>query len=138
MRADPVIREAEEAQKLKFIHFDVGPISSVGMPRTRRNKAKWHLYAELVKQYPADFILVDGRFRVATMLTGLLYGKPGCVVALHDFGGTKYRRHRVYLELMQYCDIQRKEDTMAVMSLKSDVTREEVDAAISHYSTDWR
>ncbi|MDB5413474.1 MAG: hypothetical protein JWR10_1809 [Rubritepida sp.] len=76
------------------IHADLGPVGNWGWPVDRARYADGARYWNAPWQVsPApDFVLVDGRFRVACALAALARLAPDGIVAVHDFWGRDYYR----------------------------------------------
>ncbi len=62
--------------RVTVLHADIGRTKSWGRPRNAARMADWHLYPLSVWDDPAfrhpDVILIDGRFRVACLVTAML------------------------------------------------------------------
>jgi len=87
LRETPSCAAAGEAGRWVGLHADLGPVGNWGWPNDRTRfadgprywNAPWHLCPE------PNFVLVDGRFRVAAALAALRRMAPGGIVAVHDF-----------------------------------------------------
>ena len=75
------------APSITALHFDIGPIEAYGLPASAERFAYWPQYASAIEwSHPeTDVVLVDGRFRVASILCTLLR-RPAANVMVHDFG----------------------------------------------------
>ena len=80
---------AKRAGRLRMHRVDIGPTRKWGHPLGDESKARWPQYAQAVWQaalpQPVDFVLIDGRFRVACALMARLKARPDALVAFHDF-----------------------------------------------------
>ncbi|MFC5067252.1 hypothetical protein [Flaviflagellibacter deserti] len=87
MRSHAVIEAAETSGSLRLIHVDIGPIGKWGRPRDDSQRSNWPLYAQAPwpTEPDPDLIFVDGRFRLACLLTSVLKSRPGTVIMAHDF-----------------------------------------------------
>jgi len=71
----------------------LGPTGAWGFPTDTANCRKWPRYAthvwQILDSIPAspDFILVDGRFRVASFLASLPSAQPGAQILFDDYRG---------------------------------------------------
>lgn len=96
------------------IHIDIGWTEKWGRPldelRTRRNLERWRRYTQApwecleAQGLTPDFVVVDGRFRVACVLETLLRLPDGsnCAVMLDDFAG----RQKAYAAVLQFADAE--------------------------------
>jgi hypothetical protein len=87
LREDPVIFAAERNERLMLIHVDIGPTKRWGRPADKSRRLSWPLYpaAPWPLGRSPDFVLVDGRFRLACILTAVLRTRPGTIIMVHDF-----------------------------------------------------
>jgi hypothetical protein len=95
----------------------------------------WSAYPSAISSLPSDmipdFILVDGRFRVACVLKILLtYGKsyPNVVIGFHDFFSRKY-----YHGILQFTEIVECTNDLAILKVKHDFDYEEVKKEFDRY-----
>lgn len=97
-----VAAEIEEDFRKKWspIHLDVGEVGEWGWPRGRSHIAEWRTYATAPWKRAAslrldpDLVLIDGRFRVASLCASLLLGRPGTVILFDDYA-SRPEYHRV-------------------------------------------
>lgn len=73
-----------------LVHADIGPVGEWGYPIDRTAQAKWigyhfGVWNWLPQSREADFVLVDGRFRVACVAQSVLHCGPTTRIAVHDF-----------------------------------------------------
>tara|TARA_B100000131_G_scaffold226192_1_gene217800 strand:- start:178 stop:852 length:675 start_codon:yes stop_codon:yes gene_type:complete len=68
-------------------HSDMGDLLPWGFPRTYDYKENFKDYFEYMwmKDKTPDFVLIDGRFRVACFLTTLLYAEKDTLVLFDDY-----------------------------------------------------
>jgi len=81
--------------QLVFVCVDGGPVGQMGTPVDIKNYTSSH-YIDVMKHfhdYQADFVLIDGRFRVATALASRRNSKPDSVMMFHDY--KKWNDYRV-------------------------------------------
>lgn len=74
-----------------IVHIDVGPVAKWGRPRSFRKRRNFIHYIEGIWTSDAvpDVVLIDGRFRVACLLTTLLHARPGTRIVFDDYIGRK-------------------------------------------------
>ena len=108
-----MIADSEKSGLLKIVYVDVGPVSSWGRPRSPENRHLWPAYS-LQASYPGDLVLVDGRFRVACVLSALRHD-PERVVLLHDYTDA---RREYYGVLEEFCYIAERGDSLVRLVLK--------------------
>lgn len=82
---DTRARMRRKEHDLRWI--DVGPVGGWGMPQTYAYRHAFRSYVEALWEdtETPDFVLVDGRFRVASFLTTLLRADPGTAVIFDDY-----------------------------------------------------
>lgn len=102
LSGEPACVEAAASGRWRGLHADLGAVGNWGWPRDPRRFADGPIYwnAPWMLCPAPDFVLVDGRFRVACALAALTRLAPGGVVALHDFWG---REH--YRPLLEFADL---------------------------------
>jgi hypothetical protein len=85
--AAPDCGAALAAGRLRLRHIDLGPLGPWGAPRDTSRLAYWPAYWrdpwDLAGE--VDFVLVDGRFRVACALQAAVRLAAGGLLAVHDF-----------------------------------------------------
>ena len=71
--------------KLKFVN--IGKIAEWGYPFSYEKKENFKLYREYIwtKKEKPDFVLIDGRFRVACFLTCLKFSDKGTKIIFDDY-----------------------------------------------------
>ncbi|RYH09697.1 hypothetical protein EON65_39945 [archaeon] len=115
------IREGVEKKRVHMSWINIGKTKRLGYPANEAKKHKWPVYSESVKSVGkrADFVLVDGRFRVASCLKSLLYTDPvKAKIAVHDF----FRR-KDYYDVLKYADIIDCQDNLVILRAKADLNR---------------
>ena len=73
--------------QLVFVCVDGGPVAQFGTPKDMNNYNSSH-YIDVMQHFTdleADFVLIDGRFRVATGLASMRNSKPDSVMMFHDY-----------------------------------------------------
>lgn len=81
------IEQAESSGKLHFQLVNIGPVKAWGYPEDQSYKHLWPEYSQAPsfddRQY--DLVLLDGRFRVACALKGILSLSEDCTLLMHDY-----------------------------------------------------
>ncbi|GAB4073155.1 hypothetical protein KHC28_00015 [Ancylobacter sonchi] len=120
LRQIPSLVKAEEDRRLTFIHADIGPVGDWGKPRNRKSKARWPAYVLAPwtqgPKFSPDMVFVDGRFRVACILTAFLFGRPKLKVVVHDFWDRDY-----YHKALQFASVVDKAERLAVLEPARDI-----------------
>lgn len=86
------VAEVAPATQLFDQYVDIGPTVEWGNPRDSSKAAKWPLYSssiwsEIIAKCEdePDLVLIDGRFRVASFLATLIFGRPGTTILFDDY-----------------------------------------------------
>lgn len=114
LRRRPEFAEAEAQGRLAFIHADLGPVKNWGKPRDKSLRARWPAYAlaPWVREpdFAPDLVFVDGRFRVACILSAFLFGPPAITVVVHDFWSRPE-----YHSVLAFAEAAEAAETLAVL-----------------------
>lgn len=75
-----------------LIHINIGEIEGWGYPKDYSMKDSFIHYFESIwkSNEKPDFVLIDGRFRVACFLTSLLLSDPGTKILFDDYNRAYY------------------------------------------------
>ncbi len=119
---DTLIEECGPLCKVDYV--DIGPTKEWGYPVDQTHKEKFPLYSEAILRHENafDFVLVDGRFRVACTLNVIKHtlackkGKADTIIFIHDF----WNRSDYYTVLAFLDTVERKE-TAGVFKLKNNI-----------------
>ena len=87
LAAEPMINAALAANRLELLHADVGEVTDWGIPVDKTFSIGWVDYPMVPwrdQSIEADFVLVDGRWRVASALTSALMTNGKALIAIHD------------------------------------------------------
>ncbi|MDL2307172.1 hypothetical protein LJC48_03975 [Desulfovibrio sp. OttesenSCG-928-C06] len=103
------------------LHADIGLVGDWGAPAARKPQARWLNYHqhcwEAIPERNFDFILIDGRFRVACLCQSLLRCNNDCLTfAFHDFFDRPW-----YHIVLGFVDIVAQADTLAILKPKQTV-----------------
>lgn len=135
MRDNKTIFEEEQFCRLKFVHIDIGEISSMGMPKDKSKIETYPKYSEEIfkildknKIDKIDTILIDGRFRVACTLNTILNCNKNTKIIIHDF----FNREEYHI-VLNYLDIIEKADTLGIFKLKENINKDEISKLIEQY-----
>jgi len=125
LKKSSAVRENIANGKLVLIHADIGPTKEWSKP-TGKSYNQWpSYYWGTWKQLPnnADFILIDGRFRVACALFSLcmVENHSQFRLAIHDYFD---RPHYHIIE--KYYDVTESADTLGIFRAKSSISRQNV------------
>ena len=77
----------ETKNLLNLLHVDVGDVSNWGWPINYSKSENFKAYFNHIwdHEIKPDFVLIDGRFRVATFLTTLKYAEKNTIVLFDDY-----------------------------------------------------
>ena len=83
----PGCADALASGRLKVAAIDIGPTGAWGWPQDLRSMPHWPRYWRdpWEQAGPVDFVLVDGRFRVACALAAVPRLAAGAHLLIHDF-----------------------------------------------------
>jgi len=127
--------------KQTFLHADIGLTEYWGAPlfkhETPKRLARWRAYPEApwrVMDEKPDFVLVDGRFRVACALTAIKHlGEGDWELWLDDYRG---RDHYNIVE--RFAVLERMSGVTAIFRARANIDRAALDSAIAAACRDWR
>lgn len=127
-----------EVPKAKMLYADIGPTGPFGYPSDPSTRSKWPAYSGAWGRRESgvqpDLVLVDGRFRVACILTVLLESEGwNPTVIVHDFWD---RPH--YHEVLPFFDVVDRVETLAVLKPKQGFDRVEAERMLERYVYDSR
>lgn len=118
----PYIKWMKFLGRLKIVYVDIGPTRKWGFPKGNDYKFKYPDYSGKIFEYKnidaIDTVFVDGRFRVACILSTIFsyYKKSTVKILIHDF---KNRPH--YHLVLKYLNIINEIDSMVVCVIKKDI-----------------
>ncbi|XTZ39942.1 tetratricopeptide repeat protein [Salmonella enterica] len=119
---DTLHKEAGPLCKVDYV--DIGPTKAWGYPVDDSHKEKFPLYSEAILRFDHafDFILVDGRFRVACTLNAIKHTleKQGNIantsIFIHDFWNRPD-----YHAVLEFLDVQDIVESAGVFKLKPNI-----------------
>ncbi|RYY86487.1 hypothetical protein EON63_05680 [archaeon] len=115
------IQDGIEKKRVHMTWVDIGDLTRFGYPATEAKKHQWPVYSESIKTVGqnVDFVLIDGRFRVASCLKSLLNTNPARTkIAIHDF----FVRTPYYV-VLKYADVIDCQNQLIVLRAKPDFDR---------------
>lgn len=118
------VQDGVEKGRVHMTWVDVGDITAFGYPATEAKKHQWPVYSESIKAVGprVDFVLIDGRFRVASFLKSLLFTDPSrTMIAVHDF----FVRPAYYIAL-KYADVVDCQNELVILRAKPGFDRSAV------------
>eukprot|EP01039_Chlorochromonas_danica_P005638 gene5638-6218_t len=119
------ISKAVSDNRIHMTWIDFGKLELWGYPATEAKKHNWPLYSETIKSAgaDADFVLVDGRFRISCFLKTLLYNySPSLKIGIHDF----FPRADVYGSVLKFADPYDCIDSFLIFKPKADINKDEL------------
>jgi len=115
---------------------DVGKTGAWGWPKdlSAQTASKFHTYsdagASVVESSGTDFVLVDGRFRVACFLKVLKASTPQTIIAIHD-----YTSRPQYHFVEKFADVIERSEELVAFRKKETIDETELNNAINQYGT---
>ena len=121
--------------RLTFFHIDTGEIKGWGHPKDDSKKSQYPQYSqkifEILSQDEIDSIdtyFVDGRFRVAFVMSILLHCNANAKIIIHDFWDRAY--YHIVLDFLEVVD---RADTLAVFTIKPNIDKKRVESLLRKY-----
>lgn len=84
---EKIFKNTNNKSLLNIKHVDLGSTGNWGMPQNYSKRDNINLYLESLWKYTEkpDFILIDGRFRVASFLTSLKFASKDTIICFDDY-----------------------------------------------------
>lgn len=131
---DTLHKEAGELCKVEYV--DIGPTKEWGYPVDDSHKEKFGNYSEAILKYDQafDFILVDGRFRVACTLNAIKHTltKQKQVrdtrIFIHDFWN-----RADYHDVLEFLDTEHVVESAGVFRIKPNINLPALDRMLEKY-----
>lgn len=136
LKQHPKVNEAVANGRVTFHHAEIGEVIQWGIPKDRSHLSNWPFFSLGFWNHvdgPADFVLIDGRFRVAACIAAMIMCEPETPIMLHDFIG---REH--FLPILDLVETIDQVDTALVFHRKPDLTDPELILAWTNYMYDAR
>ena len=121
LKKHDVISKALTANRLTLRHVDLGPVKEWGVPITEAKIRNWPRYALdpfVCTDLNFDTVLVDGRFRVHSLLAIANCADDAVSVFVHD-----YQYRYAYTVAEKYFDTIYQVDTSAVLKKRQNINR---------------
>lgn len=119
LRANSLLSKHEKSGRLIFCPANIGPVGGWGAPAGDSRIREWNKYWTqpwTAYDIEYDFILVDGRFRVATALFCAKYARPGTTIAVHDYFNRPW-----YFVLDKYFEFVERADNLVIFKTRGAV-----------------
>ena len=125
MKSWKFIRQNISKGKLHFVYANIGKTKKWGYPCSETKQECFLNYTQLYTQqvpFPS-IVLVDGRFRVACVLSIILNVKPNdnLIILFHDFWN---REH--YHVVLKYLETIDRADSLGVFKVKENINKDEI------------
>jgi len=136
-----IIEKSEKENRLSYIYADIGNVGMWGIPEVsdkENNPEKYLNYSKRVfEQYPkmkeANVVLIDGRFRVACLLSALLETKDNTTFIFHDYWNRpEYHPIKIFVDYIDGVD------TLMVCKKKAHASDKEIQEEYDKYKYDYR
>lgn len=123
------------SNRLKFTHIDIGATKEWGYPRDDKKRANFpaysqQIFAQLSKAEISaiDTYFIDGRFRVACILSVLLHANADATIIVHDFWDRLY-----YHAVLEFVDVIGRVGTLAVFKAKPNLPTKRLKSMLKDY-----
>lgn len=133
----PLIQQDQTSQnpRLRFYPIDIGRVGKWGFPIDENYKESFPLYSqkiftELSSEQIAhiDTIFIDGRFRVACVLSVLLHCSESVMILIHDF----FNREHYHI-ILEFLTCIERIDTLGVFHPKPNNDTSRILALLQEY-----
>ena len=136
--SNSTLREWAKARRWCPFHAQIGATGEWGFPLAQEPEVAWLNYHQAiwnaVDALGLDFVLVDGRFRVACALQLLLRSRKKTPrILVHDFTPREY-----YHVLLKFFDVIEQADTAVILERKEPVLFADVALYLQLYQFDKR
>jgi len=111
---------------------------TTGHPHKNSKYEEWINYSRYLKNMnkeiskEIDFILIDGRFRVASLLNSFEVINDDTFIAFDDFYGSSPPRAQYYHIVLDYFDIIEKGDILVILKKKKNIKPPEKDIILKY------
>ena len=126
------IINTSENKRLKLIYADIGETGAWGYPLNNDNTEKFTNYHEKVfENFNAkeiDMVFVDGRFRVACVLSTILHCSDNIDILIHD-----YTFREEYHVVEEFLDLINTVDSLCIFKIKNNIDKEKVRKLYKQY-----
>lgn len=138
VRGEPRAAAALRSGRLRIHNVAIGRTKAWGYPADEASKSLWPGYPLAIWSdlgSPAvDFVLIDGRFRVACALVALLHIGTPALIAVHDF----WTRTKAYGEILDFLDVVDRAGSLGVFAPRGDIDQLRLKGILGCYLNDPR
>lgn len=136
--ADPFLSFFVTKQRLRFIFPDIGLVreNACSWPEGPPSPLWLHYHSDVWERLDCktlDFILIDGRFRVACALQSIMHCPHVPVVLVHDFWNRKE-----YRPMLRVMDVQDQADTAVILRRKRRIRWQDMEKLLQQAMLDPR
>ncbi len=125
----------ESKSRIRLLHIDIGETKEWGLPKDDSKKSQYPQYSqkifEILSQDEIDLIdtyFVDGRFRVACVMSILLHCNTNAKIIIHDFWNRQY-----YHSVLEFLEAVDKVDTLAIFKIKPNINKKRIESLLREY-----
>lgn len=138
LRDNPTVQISHKRGDWIPLYADIGKVKAWGVPANSSPSVAWLNYHQHIwKKIPDptfDFILVDGRFRVACLLQCLLRCvNREVIIVVHDFWNRPY-----YHRVLGHLNVVDKVDSLGVFTPKKRLNWKKLTLTLQDCQLDWR
>lgn len=119
-------------KKCEIFHVDLGNVGPWGMPKNYDKSQNFHLYTDWIwrQTYKPNVILIDGRFRVCSFLTSLIYANAGSKIIFDDYNN---RQQYHYVEKYIKPVKKNKRQSLFIVPEKKNLPIEKIKKSIESF-----
>lgn len=130
-----IIKHLGDSSRLSLEYINIGNVGKWGIPTTNYNKSFPNYSNGIFNKIDGktiDTVLVDGRFRVACILSTILNCKSDVDIIVHDF----WNRPKYHL-VLNFLDVIDSVDTICKLRKKQNIDYEKVATLYGKYKYIW-
>ncbi|TLD81940.1 hypothetical protein LS68_002690 [Helicobacter sp. MIT 05-5293] len=121
--------------RLRFYHIDIGKTKAWGVPVDDSKRENYPLYSQWIFQtLPPEEILdidtffIDGRFRVACVLSTLLHCHHNSTIIIHDF----FNRPQYHI-VLEFLNIIDQTETLGIFKPQENLDKTKIISLLNEY-----
>lgn len=135
--ANPLIQQNSQGSnpRFRFCPIDLGKVGKWGFPTDKSPKESFPLYSQAIfeqlsQEYTLriDTIFIDGRFRVACVLSVLIHCSESITILIHDF----FNRPHYHI-ILEFLTCTEKIDSLGVFKPKANNDKSRLLALLKEY-----
>jgi len=133
LASTPCLKQLVEDGQANLLKIDIGKTGKYGLPlNSTDSRENFYRYSDAINHVrkEVDLILVDGRFRIASILKSLIKF-PNARILLHDYYEPYH--YRVYSPVRHYAYVMESADTFARLRRKEEITDEMIQQNLPIY-----